>query len=328
MTALPLSIYLTKFRIMQEKKNKRLIISFIGLTLLCICFYFFGNTNNQIEVDTSLFQLEEGANVNRVVLKSSTGDVVLDFNGTRWAVNNNYEADRQLIKLLFATLEKAEPKRPVANSQLNSVDSIISKNGVTVNLYENENLIQSFRAGGNVQKTEAYFQKSIDQPAYVMTIPGYRLYVSYILELEENSWRDKRIFNFNWRNFKYLNMIVPADPSQNFEVSFKDQFFGIKGIESVDTTKLNNYLDAVSLLSADQFISPGFSRLYDSLLKTKPSFRIEVKDISDKTYSLDLFVPLRNDPNVLGKLDENQPALFNRNNILPIARKRGFFVLK
>ena len=313
---------------MQEKKNKRLLVSFIGLTILCICFYFFGNTNNQIEVDTSLFKIKDGTNVNRVVLESSTGKVILDFNGTRWSVNNNYEADRQLIKLLFATLEKAEPKRPVANSQLNSVDSIISKSGVTVNLYEDENLIQSFRAGGNVLKTEAYFQESIGQPSYVMTIPGYRLYVSFILELDESGWRDKRIFNFNWRNFKSLNMIVPGDPTQNFEVSFKDQFFGITGIAEVDTTKLNDYLDAISLLSTEQFIKPGFSGVYDSLLKTNASFRIEVKDIADKTYSLELFAPIKNDPNILGRLDEEHPVIFNRNNILPIARKRGYFVLR
>ena len=313
---------------MQEKKNKRLLILFVSLTLLCICFYFFGKTNNQIEVDTSLFKLKDGTNVNRVVLESLTGKVALDFNGTRWSVNNNYEADRQLIKLLFATLEKAEPKRPVANSQLNSVDSIISKNGVTVNLYEDENLIQSFRVGGNVQKTEAYFQESIGQPSYVMTIPGYRLYVSYILELDESGWRDKRIFNFNWRNFKSLNMIVPGDPTQNFEVSFKDQFFGITGIVEVDTTKLNDYLDAVSLLSADQFIKPAFSSVYDSLLKTNASFRIEVKDIADKTYSLELFAPIKKDPNILGRLDEEHAVIFNRNNILPIAKKRGFFVFR
>lgn len=313
---------------MQEKKNKRLLILFVSLTLLCICFYFFGKTNNQIEVDTSLFKLKDGTNVNRVVLESLTGKVALDFNGTRWAVNNNYEADRQLIKLLFATLEKAEPKRPVANSQLNSVDSIISKNGVTVNLYEDENLIQSFRVGGNVQKTEAYFQESIGQPSYVMTIPGYRLYVSYILELDESGWRDKRIFNFNWRNFKSLNMIVPGDPTQNFEVSFKDQFFGITGIVEVDTTKLNDYLDAVSLLSADQFIKPEFSRVYDSLLTTNASLWIEVTDIADKTYSLELFAPIKKDPNILGRLDEEHAVIFNRNNILPIAKKRGFFVFR
>ena len=313
---------------MQEKENKQLLISFISLTLLSVCFYFFGKANNKIEVDSILFKVEDGYNINRIVLESSARKVALDFNGTRWTVNNNYEADRQLIKLLFATIEKAEPKRLVSNSQMDSVDSRISKSGVTVNLYEGENLIQSFRAGGNKQKTEAYFQKSSGQPSYVMVIPGYRLYVSYILELDENGWRDKRIFNFKWRNFKSLNLIVPPDRTQNFEVSFKDQFFGITGIAEVDTAKLNDYLDAVSLLSADQFISPGFSRLYDSLLKTNPSMRIEIMDIADKTYSLELFAPIKNDPNVLGKLDENQPVLFNRNNILPIAKKKAFFVLR
>jgi len=312
----------------QEKKNIRLLASFLVLTMVCALFYFFGGSSNQIDIDTSMFKVEDGSNINRVVLESTTGKVTLDFNGTRWSVNNTYEADRQLIKLLFATLEQAEPKRPVSNSQMDSINSMISRTGVTVTLYEGEKSIQSFRAGGNEQKTETYFQKSAGQPAYLMVIPGYRLYVSYILELDESGWRDKRIFNFNWRNFKSLNMIVPGDPSQNFSVSFKDQFFGISGIAEVDTTKLNDYLDAVSLLSAEQFIKPGLSNNYDSLLKTNASFRIEVSDISEKTYSLDLFAPLKNDRYVVGRIDEGQTVLFNPNTILPIARKKGFFVLK
>ncbi len=313
---------------MQEKKNKRLLVSFIGLTFLCACFYFFGNTNNQIEVDTSQFKLKEEANINRIVLESTRGKITLDFDGTRWSVNNNYEADRQLIKLLFATLEKAEPKRPVSSSQIDSVNSMVSRTGVEVSLYVGNTIIQSFRTGGNQQKTETYFQKSPGQTPYVMVIPGYRLYVSYIFELDESGWRDKRIFNFNWRNFNGLNMTVADDPSQSFSVSFKDQFFGISGIAEVDTTKLNDYLDAVSLLSAEQFIKPGFSSEYDSLLKTDAYFRIEVSDISEKTYSLDLFTPLKNDPNVVGRLDGNQAVLFSRNDIQPIARKRGFFILR
>lgn len=312
----------------QEKKNIRLLASFLVLTMVCALFYFFGGASNQIDIDTSMFKVVEGSTINRIELESTTGKVTLDFDGTRWSVNNTYEADRQLIKLLFATLEKAEPKRPVSESQMDSVNTLISRGGVEVRLYEGENIVQSFRGGGNEQKTETYFQKSAGQPAYLMVIPGYRLYVSYILELDESGWRDKRIFNFNWRNFKSLNMIVPGDPSQNFSVSFKDQFFGISGIAEVDTTKLNDYLDAVSLLSAEQYLKPGYSSSYDSLLKATASFRIEVSDISEKTYSLDLFAPLKNDPNVVGRLDENQAVLFNRNNILPIARKRGFFVLR
>ena len=314
---------------MQEKKNKRLIISFTILLVSIAGFWFFSSKQtNSVLVEPTLFKPEDATKIDHVTLVSANGKISLDLNGAHWTVNNKYDADRQLIKLLFATLDKAEPKRPVSNNQLDSVNAWLSKTGVEVKLYEGENIIASFRAGGNSQKTEAYFQKSAGLIPYVMSIPGYRLYVSYILELDENGWRDKRIFNFNWRNFKSLQMIVPSDPTQNFEVSFKDQFFGINGITSVDTTKLNDYLDAVSLLTAEQFIMPGFSKVYDSLLNTKPAFRLEVTDISAKTFSLDLFVPIKNDPNLVGRLDDNQSILFNRTNILPIAVKKAFFIAR
>ncbi|MBK5278106.1 MAG: hypothetical protein JJE09_04500 [Bacteroidia bacterium] len=313
---------------MQEKKNRRLLISFIAMTVLTICFYFLGSPGSQMTIDTSLFKPKDGSKINHITLESGDRKVALDFDGTRWMLNNKYEADGQLIKLLFATLEKAEPKRPVANNQLDSINSMLSRKGVIVNIFGDETLVQSFTAGGNAQKTEAYFRKATGQPPYLMAIPGYRYYVSYILELDEAGWRDKRIFNFNWRNFKNLKVIVSVDPIQNFEVSFKDNYFGIVGLVSIDTTKLNDYLDAVSLLSADQFINHGLSSVYDSLLKTQPGFRIEVSDISDKTYSLDLFEPVKNDPNVLGKLDDRQPVLFKRNDIPLIAKKKAFFTSK
>ncbi len=312
---------------MQEKRNKRLLISFIGMVMLSVGLYFF-ESRDRANVDASLFKVEDVSKINKVALTASSGQVLLEYNGTRWMVNKKYEADRQLIKLLFATLEKVEAKRAISGNQLDSVNAIISRGGVEVQLYENESLLQSFRAGGNVQKTESYFQKTKDELPYIVTIPGYRLYVSYILELDENGWRDKRVFNFNWRNFKSLNTVIPNDPSQNFEASFKDQFFGITNMAAVDTTKLNDYLDAVSLLSADQFIRPGFSALYDSLVNTSPSLRVEIKDIADKVYSLALYPRLRNDPFVLGKTGENDLLLFNRNSILPIARKRNYFIAR
>jgi hypothetical protein len=313
---------------MQSKKNNRLLVSFVSMVLLIVSFYFFGHSGSQMKVDASLFKPKEDVKIDHISLQSSTDKVDLDLDGVRWTVNHQYEADRQLVKLLFATLQKAEPKRPVSPTILDSTNMLLSKKGVTVSLYEGDNLVQSFRAGGNIQKTEAYFQKSDGQLPYVMSIPGYRLYVSYIFELDEDAWRERRIFNFNWRNFKSLKMILSNDPSQNFEVSFKDQFFSISGMASVDTTKLNNYLNAVSLLSADQFIKAGVSDRYDRLLKTEPSFRIEVKDIADQVYSLDIFSPEKDDPTVVGKLEEDQLVVFGRNNILPIAKKRNFFIAR
>jgi hypothetical protein len=313
---------------MQAKKNIRLLISFFALALITLGLYFFGNPKSQLEVEKSLFKPKDVSGINKIMLESKSDTVWLDFNGTRWMVNNQYEADQQLIKLLFATLEKAEPKRSVSNNQRDTVSSQLLQTGVLVKLFDNQTLMQAFRAGGNQQKTETYFQKLDDEIPYLITIPGYRLYVSYILELDENGWRDKRIFNFNWRNFKSLTMILPDEPAQNFEVSFKDNFFGIREIASADTTKLNDYLDAISLLTADQFISPGLSTRYDSILKTTPAFSIEVKDISDKTYTLNLYPSGAHDQIIFGRLGPNQGVLFNRNRITPIARKKAFFIAK
>ncbi len=42
-----------------------------------------------------------------------------------------------------------------------------------------------------------------------MNIPGYRVYVSGIFELDESGWREKRVFAFNWQNFQKLDAHFP-----------------------------------------------------------------------------------------------------------------------
>jgi len=307
---------------MQEKKNKRLALSLLVLLGLTFMFYFFSWKRGQPEIDPALFRVDEQSQIDRVLFESSSGKLELRFDGTRWRVNDTYDADRQLIQVLFATLDQAEPKRPVSSNLTDSISSLLTRQGVRVSLFEQGQLKEKFTAGGNDAKTESWFRHD-DEVPYIMVIPGYRAYVSYVLELKENDWRDKRIFNFNWRNFKSLKTIS-RDPAQDFEVTFADRFFTIQDMTAVDTTRLNDFLDAVSLLAADQIMAE-LPDTYDSLVKSPPALEVTIQDISEHTYSLQLWPPMKRGSQVPGRLSDGNWVLFRPEKITAIARKKAFF---
>ncbi|HTJ53580.1 MAG TPA: hypothetical protein VL443_29200 [Cyclobacteriaceae bacterium] len=312
---------------MQEKKNIRLLISLVILIALTGLVYWLSLEKSTIEIDKTIFRVDDFKTIDEVTFNSKGNTVTLKFDGTRWRVNDLYEADRHLVDVLFATLQQAEPKRPVAASIKDSISNEILNNGVKVSLKASGKDLKVFYAGGNLSKTQAYFLDGKDAP-YIMVIPGYRVYASGILELDENGWRDKRVFNFSWRNFKEFTAQFPTQAKQNFRAAYFNNFFGVEGLAESDTIKLNAFMDGMMRLSADNFIKAGYSARYDSLIKTNPAMIIEIKDIADRKYPLIIFNPLRKDPYVLGVFGNNEAVLFQHDKIAPLVRGKDYFIKK
>src|SRR5258706_2170214 len=227
---------------MQQKKNIMLLISLMAMVAVIILLFVFTNTTTNSFADKNLFQIDDLDKIDHVRIESPKGKTDLKFNGTKWLVNEKYETDRQMITVLFATLKQTIAKRQVASNLQDSLQKEIINNGTKVSCFEGGTLTKEIWAGGNAQKTETYFQLKSGKP-YLVTIPGYRVYVASVFELASNDWRDKQVFNFNWQNIKSLEVTFP-DPKQNFKALFKGKFFGIEGI-ATDTTKLDGFMDAL-----------------------------------------------------------------------------------
>ena len=132
-----------KFLIMKENRNIGLLILLIALTTLTSAVYFFKRDENRVIVDPSLFKVKDLSRIDGIQLESAKGNVKLHYEGTGWKVNDRYEADRQLITVLFATLEQALAKRPVAASQRDSVNARLNTSGTAVSLFEGQ-VLQNF----------------------------------------------------------------------------------------------------------------------------------------------------------------------------------------
>lgn len=310
---------------MHSRNNLHLLISLIAMAAILVVIIYMGNSDNKILVDKNLFKVGDQTKIDRVILKKADEQIELHYNGSKWMVNNSFEADRQLIQVFFATLLQAEPRRPVAQRLSDSIQQQIIKSGTQVELYEGDVLMKNFRVSGNDRQSETYFQLGNDLTPYLVTIPGYRVYVAAIFELSSLDWRDKRIFNFNWQNFKRLTASFQGNEKESYAISFQNKFFGLEGIPQADTTKLNDYLDAVSLVQVARFLPKEELVAYDSVFSAAPYYSIEVTDIANRTYHLDLYLPRNQDTAVAGKITDGQAVLIGREDFIRLDRKKSHF---
>jgi hypothetical protein len=308
----------------QSKKNIVLLISFGVLCLVSVVLYWSSTTVTE-EIDPTLFRLQDSKTVNKVVFQKDTSGIVLEFNNGKWIVNKIFEADLDLVDVLFATVAQAIPKREVAASIRDSVARESKQQGVKVEFYVGEKVDRTFWVLGDETQGVTYFTDNEENISYVMVIPGYRVFVAGIFTQGANMWRDKRIFNFNWRNFTGLTATFPNDPVQNFKVAMTDRFFSVEGMPNIDTTALNNYLDAVSLIEGDAFYEPGQATSYDSLIKTKPIMSIRVQELSGEEYLLEVYGIAKDERNALARWGDDY-VWFDRRNILQLYKKRKDFV--
>lgn len=310
---------------MEENRNLYRLISWMTLSLIT-AFVLIWNGRDSADIDKSLFKMATDNKVDKIQFESANGKVELTFNGSKWMVNNLHEADAQMVTVFFASLLQVAPKRQLTGAFRDSIQQRLKQSGIRVKLWEGDAVVKEMTVVGNEPKTETYFQQPGDEP-YFVTIPGYRVYVASIFELTANDWRDKRIFNFNWQNFKSLKSHLPSDSTQDFTVTLANGLFGIEEVTMTDTTKLSQYLESIFNLQADRFLSSEEIQQNDSLLKGKPLMILTIQDIAKHQLQLTVLGQQKNGVDMVATIRQ-EPVLLRREVFAAVLRKRSYFAIK
>lgn len=305
---------------MYERRNKRLLIVFVSLVIAIVVAFAFVRQDSGFAVQKDLYRHADLRAIDEVVMESPSGKVNLHYKSNRWQVNGAFPADRNLVEVLFATLQQAEAKRPVARSMEDSIAQHLVNNGVKVSLLNDGQPELEFFAGGNSSKTLAYFLSEEAATPHVVVIPGYRVYVSGIFELAPIQWREKLIFDLNWTNFRKLETAF-RNPKGDFTVEMSRNTAALQGVAEPDTARLNTFLDDLSLLTVDQYLEPSAN--LDSLAKTEPHASYTITDIGGRTYKLRVYTL---DNQFVGVIGDDIYAILAEERIVPLLRPKEFFL--
>ena len=132
---------------MPKRNNSWLLGSSLVMIAVLVVLILFGNSDSHISVDKNLFKVADQTKIDLIVLKNQDEQIELHFDGARWMVNDSFEADRQLIQVVFATLLQTEPRRPAAQRLRDSIHQKITQSGIEVKLFEGKDLAQRRRQG-------------------------------------------------------------------------------------------------------------------------------------------------------------------------------------
>jgi hypothetical protein len=309
----------------QKRKNITLLVTLLLLSAITVLVYISGGKTNRIDVRTRLFALDENTVITTVLIEGPDVNNHFEYVGQTWMVNDKYKIDISMRDVLFAVLSQVEIRRSVPAEIRDSVSSMLKSSGIKVSILNGQEMIQEYLVGGDSQKANTYFMSTVDDVPYIMVIPGYQSYIAGIFEIKENDWRDRFIFSVNWTNLKTVRINYLEDPGQDFELRYTENFFKIDGQPDLDSAKVLDYIEELSLIQVSEFLDKSEIAKYDSLVSTSPVIRISIESIGNN-YDLEFFPRLAGDRHQLARLNNTNLVLFNQAGLSPVFKKAEDFV--
>jgi len=310
---------------MNRNKNIWLFIILLSLIVLSVILVTRDNRKQRLALDETHYAVLDTARIDRIELRSETFLHTLIREGDHWQINEKHTVDPSMKTVLLTVLNKVRAQRPVPGKNVEDVKDKLSKTGIRVHIFSNNELIQSYVSGGN-DVSVSWFMKEDEDP-YIVHLPGYDSYVSGIFEVSENDWRDRFIFSTNWIGLKELKLEYPGSSTANFSIETAGTHLAIPEIARLDTTAMMEYIELFRYFQVDQFINMGDNRKYDSVFATMPYALLKVDDTSFEDPLLIKFFNINKDP-LMPCLIGDQPALMSTNRIKPIFKKRSDFEKK
>lgn len=310
----------------QQKKNIRLLITWLLLLAATSFIYFSQGPSERVNVPRGLFAIADPSIIDRVGLASAKAENTLKFSNNVWNVNELYKADPQRVTVLFAILKQNRVRRRVAKSRQGTVDSLMALTGVDVIFYRGSKEVKKFRVAGSEDGSLSYFRQRPGEN-YVVEIPGYRVNLAGIFELDENGWRDPLVFDMNWTNLQEVNMLYPGRGASQFDVTYDGRSLQLQQLAEADTAKLTELLDNISRLHVREYLDPGDVEKHPGF--TAPvQATIVVRDIIGNFYTVEFFGQETEQQEILGRIDSTGYAVFEFNQVRRILRPKRYFEVK
>lgn len=308
---------------MHRKENIRLLIILVALSAITVTLMTTGKSLRRISFQPDMFSVADTSLIDQVKISSGHFTNVLKKENGLWLVNGKYRLDEGLRRTLLPVLKEIRIRRPVPESRRGETMELLGKNGIKVEIFSDNRLIQSYMTGGIKNEGITWFMKSGEKQPFVVHLPGYESYIAGLFEITENDWRDRIVLESNWRTLSQATMAYDNKDGDDFSILFTGNSFDLPGIKEVDTAQVMNYLDMMTYILADKYLNRGELPVYDSLAASPPYATLQVEKMGKNQPETIVFYPLLDqDRYILGKVNGDQLALFEYNRI------KGLFATK
>jgi Domain of unknown function (DUF4340) len=186
-------------------------------------------------------------------------------------------------------------KAPVANAAMENIIKSLASKSTKVEIYQNGELSKTYYVGGPTQDQHGtYMLLENSSRPFIMSIPGFRGYLSTRYTTNSFDWRAHEIFNYTYNDIKEITIKNNENSSQSFKAihnngnSFKLLNLATNNeLADFDTVEVKKFMAHFLNVNFDKFLeNTGEEYVRDSLQNAIPAFEVSVKDINDKTNTI------------------------------------------
>ncbi|MGY8978357.1 MAG: hypothetical protein ACKVLJ_09420 [Cytophagales bacterium] len=300
---------------------RNIVLLGISLLLIILNLWLFNLKPALVSLnfDPDLFMIRDTTQIEKFQFHSK----ILDHYFSRqegWKINNKFPSDPNLRKMLFTVSKRVKVSRALTGNEKEQLLRRNEEMGTSVILTVDGDE-RSYSVVGNANKTKTYFIEN--QEVYQVDIPGYQDFLASIYELKRDQWRDRLVFNGNWRTIQKMEVIYPEKSDKNLLIRFKETFYEVDDLTQIDSSAVVAYLNQFEYMQANERISFGFSPAYDSLAQTPPEVIISLLDIKYKLPREIRIFPQLPGQNIRLIMDQDDELMiFESKRILPYFKSR------
>jgi hypothetical protein len=205
--------------------------------------------------------------------------------GKGWSVDEKYPANDPMVNGLLETLKKMRIRSEVNRSAVPNVLKDIAAHGVQVDIYQGDQLFQTYFVGRETQDHMASFMiRKGDSIPCEVHIPGFRGYLTPVFSAEGIKWRSHRIVDLDVYDIARIELEIPNAPRESFAIVQDNKDFymelleGHQRIRNFDTARVSQMLSTFKNLNFDEFASIVPNSNADSCVRGVPRCILRITD--------------------------------------------------
>lgn len=302
-------------------KKRNLILILIVATIGVAAIIIAGHGSRKATFDQD-YHVKDPASITKIFLADKQDNTVLltkgnSDNDTTWMVDNQYEANQPMVRLLLETLNQIRIRQQVNKAAVPNTIKSLSAKSIKCEVYQNVPRINLF--GGRIQlfrhekRTVTYFighetQDNManyifregDKAPYIVHIPGFRGFIAPRFATDPSLWRSHRIVNLNVRQIQEVSLQVTGNPEESFIISRNGDGFSMQLMAShttlpvFDTARVAQMLLSFSNLNFDEFASKVPQAEIDTTFNRQPSTILTITDTAGVKHQLRTYLKYRN----------------------------------
>ncbi len=269
---------------------KKSYIIILVLLLAIAAYFFLTDTQSTIKTEYSNFAFEDTSKITRIFIADHNGekaDLSRQENNS-WKINDAYKARQDAIDLILRSLKLIKVKEPVPESARNTIITQMAGRSIKVEFYAGEDKpVRVYYIGNPTQNHfGTYMLLEIDgqksSVPFITHIPGFHGYLTARFFTEQDTWRDRAVFNLSAEEIETVSIKYNERPLKSFKLEREGEDYLVTDLSSMMPLEnqrsdgFEEYLSRFKSIHYEFIQREAPLANIDSVLATKPLHEIEV----------------------------------------------------